>query len=60
MKSKFELGEEVYVKAIVIRTGLKMGDKTLKVLYDLAVSTEHNTISLNNIGESEIERVVQQ
>ncbi len=61
MKSKFELGESVYVKAEVIRVSIDSKDRKKGVMYDLAVSTkEGHTISLNYIGEGEIERVVQQ
>ena len=61
MKSKFELGESVYVKAEVIRVSIDPKDRKKGVMYDLAVSTkEGHTLSLNFIGEEEIERVVQQ
>lgn len=61
MKTKFELGESVYVKAEVIRVSIDPKDRKKGVMYDLAVSTkEGHTISLNYIGEGEIERVVQQ
>ena len=61
MKSKFELGESVYVKAEVIRVSIDPKDRKKGVMYDLAVSTKAgHTLSLNCIGEEEIERVVQQ
>ena len=61
MKSKFELGESVYVKAEVIRVSIDPKDRKKGVMYDLAVSTkEGHTLSLNFIGEEEIESVIQQ
>ena len=61
MKSKFELGESVYVKAEVIRVSIDPKDRKKGVMYDLAVPTkEGHTLSLNFIGEEEIESVVQQ
>ena len=46
MKSKFELGESVYVKAEVIRTSIDPKDRKKGVMYDLAVSTkEGHTLS---------------
>ena len=60
MKGKFELGESVYVKAEVIRVSIDPKDRKKGVMYDLAVSTkEGHTLSLNFIGEEEIESVVQ-
>lgn len=61
MKSKFELGESVYVKAEVIRVSIDPEDRKKGVMYDVAVPTKMgHTLSLNSIGEDEIERVVQQ
>ena len=60
MKSKFELGESVYVKAEVIRVSIDPEDRKKGVMYDLAVPTKMgHTLSLNCIGEEEIESVVQ-
>ena len=60
MKSKFELGESVYVKAEVIRVSIDPKDRKKGVMYDLAVFTKAGlTLSLNYIGEEEIESVVQ-
>ena len=60
MKSKFELGESVYVKAEVIRVSIEPKDRKKGVMYDLAVPTkEGHTLSLNCISEEEIESVVQ-
>ena len=61
MKSKFELGESVYVKAEVIRVSIDPKDRKKGVMYDLAVPTKMgHTLSLNCISEYEIERVIQQ
>ena len=61
MKSKFELGESVYVKAEVIRVSIDPKDRKKGVMYDLAVPTKMgHTLSLNCISEDEIERVIQQ
>ena len=61
MKSKFELGESVYVKAEVIRVSIDPEDRKKGVMYDLAVPTKiGHMLSLNCIGEEEIESVVQQ
>ena len=60
MKSKFELGESVYVKAEVIRVSIDPQDRKKGVMYDLAVPTkEGHTLLLNCISEEEIESVVQ-
>lgn len=61
MKSKFELGESVYVKAEVIRVSIDPEDRKKGVMYDVAVPTKMgHTLALNCIGEDEIERVIQQ
>lgn len=60
MKTKFELGESVYVKAEVIRVSIDPKDRKKGVMYDLAVSTKDgHTLSLNYISEEDIESVVQ-
>lgn len=60
MKTKYELGEEVYLKAKVMRIGLSWNDVD-NVFYDLAVNTSSGeTFSLNNIKDEDIERVVQE
>jgi len=59
MKTKYELGEEVYLKAKVMRIGLSKNDG--KVFYDLAVKTNRGeTLSLNYIKDEDIERIVQE
>ena len=59
MKTKYELGEEVYLKAKVIRIGLSKNDG--KVFYDLTVKTNRGeTLSLNYIKDEDIERIVQE
>jgi hypothetical protein len=59
MKTKYELGEEVYLKAKVIRIGLSKNDGN--VFYDLAVKTNRGeTLSLNYIKDEDIERIVQE
>ena len=60
MKTKFELGETVYVKAEVIRIAIDPEDRKKGVMYDVAVPTkEGHTLSLNYISEDDIESVVQ-
>lgn len=61
MKSKFELGESVYVKAEVIRVSIDPKDRKRGIMYDLAVPTKQgHTLSLSCIAEEDIESVVQQ
>jgi hypothetical protein len=56
MKTKYELGEEVYLKAKVMRIGLSR-DEVDNVFYDLAVNTSSGeTFSLNNIKDEDIFR----
>ncbi len=60
MKTEYELGEEVYLKAKVMRIGLSRNDDN-RVFYDLAVKTSRGeTLSLNFIGDEDIERIVQE
>lgn len=60
MKTKFELGETVYVKAEVIRIAIDPEDRKRGIMYDVAVpiNTGH-TISMKWISEEDIESVVQ-
>ena len=60
MKTKYELGETVYVKAEVIRIAIDPKDTKKGVMYDVAVPTKMgHTLSLNCISEDDIESVVQ-
>ena len=61
MRTRFELGEEVYVKAKIIRIGLHFDNKVGDCArYDLAVKTSRGeTLSINYLSEDQIESVVQ-
>ena len=60
MRTKFELGEEVYVKAEVIRASIDPKDRKKGVMYDLAIKTiRGETLSVNYLSEDQIESVVQ-
>ena len=60
MKSKFELGENVYVKAEVIRVSIDPKDRKRGIMYDLVVPTKQgHALSLSYIGEEDIESMVQ-
>ena len=60
MKTKFELGETVYVRAEVIRIAIDPKDRKKGAMYDVAVPTKAgHTLSLNYISEDDIESVVQ-
>lgn len=60
MKTKFEIGESVYVRAEVIRIAIDPKDKGRGVMYDVAVPTKAgHVLSLNCISEEDIESVVQ-
>lgn len=58
MKTKFELGEDVYVKGKVIRISLnKDGNGEV---YDVAVKTDRgDTLSLNYISRNNIDSIEQ-
>lgn len=58
MKTKFELGEDVYVKGKVIRISLNK-DGNCEV-YDVAVKTDRgDTLSLNYISGNNIDSIEQ-
>lgn len=60
MKTKYELGEEVYLKAKVMRIGLSRDDVD-NVFYDLAVKTSRGeTLSINYINAKDIEKLAQE
>ncbi len=60
MKTKFEIGESVFLKAEVIRISIDPKDRKKGVMYDLAVAMKNGqTISVNYIAEEDIESVVQ-
>ena len=60
MRTKFELGESVYVKAEVIRVSINLNDRKKGVMYDLAIKTiRGETLSVNYLSEDQIESVVQ-
>lgn len=60
MKTKFELGESVYVKAEVIRIAIDPKDERKGVMYDVAIPTKMgHTLSLSCISEEDIESVLQ-
>lgn len=59
MKTKFELGEEVFLKAKILRVGL-VGEGSDKVAYDLVVNTSRGEkLTTNYISEEDIEGLVQ-
>lgn len=60
MKTKFELGEEVFVKARIIRISYNPHDEPEKVRYDIAFVTDRgNTLTFNGMSDEQIERMVQ-
>jgi hypothetical protein len=60
MRTRFELGESVYVKAEVIRASIDPKDRKKGVMYDLAVKTSRGeTLSINYLSEDQLESVVQ-
>lgn len=60
MRTKFELGEEVYIKAEVIRVSIDPKDRKKGVTYDLATKTSRGeTLSINYLSEDQLESVVQ-
>lgn len=60
MRTKFELGESVYVKAEVIRVSIDPKDRKNGVMYDLAIKTiRGETLSVNYLSEDQLESVVQ-
>lgn len=61
MKTKFELVENVYVRAKVIKISIDPEDTKKGVMYDLAVLTKTgHKLFLNCISEEDIKSVVQE
>ena len=61
MKTKFELGETVYVKAEVIKIAIDPEDRKRGIMYDLSVPIKDgHAISMHWISEEDIKSVVQE
>ena len=59
MKTKFELGEKVFLRAKIIRIGL-VRDGSDKVTYDLVLNTSRGEkLTVNYINEEDMESLVQ-
>lgn len=60
MKTKFELGEEVFVRGKIVSISYDPNDNPEKVRYDIALVTGRgNRIVFNCMSDEQLERVVQ-